>query len=195
MSATMNFSGSSARTLLQGGFYIECAYTPSLSSIKTAISRKAVVAVMADHIVGDVFAKLLENLSADKGPRTNLRSYLYEMAYHLVVDAARLSYWSAPIEVADFIHQGASSNSISMENRVLFETVRRAIQNDLTDDQRHVVILRFLEGFSLKETAAILGLEVGHVKVLQLRAMGVLRKAMGFRVLEPSVVRGNYLSP
>ncbi|MGE5464260.1 MAG: RNA polymerase sigma factor, partial [Syntrophothermus sp.] len=41
--------------------------------------------VMADNIVGDVFAKLLDHLSAGGGPNTNLRSYLYEIAYHLVV--------------------------------------------------------------------------------------------------------------
>ena len=47
--------------------------------------------LMADHIVGDVFAKFLEQLSMGKGPETHLRAYLYQMAYHLVVDDARYS--------------------------------------------------------------------------------------------------------
>ena len=54
-------------------------------------------AVMADHIVGDVFAKLLENLSSGTGPSTNLRSYLYEMAYHRMIDVTR-SYSSYRID-------------------------------------------------------------------------------------------------
>jgi DNA-directed RNA polymerase specialized sigma24 family protein len=41
--------------------------------------------IVADNIVGDVFAQLLEQFGAGKGPRTNLRSYLYQTAYHLVV--------------------------------------------------------------------------------------------------------------
>jgi RNA polymerase sigma-70 factor (ECF subfamily) len=49
----------------------------------------------------------------------------------------------------------------------------------LTDDQRHVIILRFLEGFNLNETAAILGKQVGHIKVIQNRAITKLRKALG----------------
>ena len=53
-----------------------------------------------------------------------------------------------------------------------------AIQHDLTEDQRHVIILRFLEEFSLRETAATLGKEVGHVKVIQNRALAKLRKAV-----------------
>ena len=46
-------------------------------------------AVLADHIVGDVFVKLLEQLNAGNGPRSNLRAYLYEMTYHRIIDEAR----------------------------------------------------------------------------------------------------------
>src|SRR5919106_1126065 len=47
--------------------------------------------LMADHIVGDVFAKLLDHLASGNGPRSNLRSYLYQTAYHIIVDEARSS--------------------------------------------------------------------------------------------------------
>ena len=56
--------------------------------------------IVADNIVGDVFAQLLEQFAAGKGPRTNLRSYLYQTAYHLVVDRSRDSQHNAPLEVA-----------------------------------------------------------------------------------------------
>jgi RNA polymerase sigma factor (sigma-70 family) len=45
----------------------------------------------ADQIVGDVFARLLDKFVKGEGPRTNLRSYLFQTAYHLVVDHARES--------------------------------------------------------------------------------------------------------
>jgi RNA polymerase sigma-70 factor (ECF subfamily) len=135
-------------------------------------------AVMADQIVGDVFAKLLEHLSAGRGPATNLRSYLYEMAYHLVVDDARYSHRIAPIEVVEFTFTDQYFSLASADERSLFETVLRVIMNDLTNDQRHVIMLRFLEGFSVKETAAILGIKVSNVMAIQYRAMTVLRKAL-----------------
>ena len=53
-----------------------------------------------------------------------------------------------------------------------------AINKVLTDDQRHVVILRFLEGFDIKETAEILGKEVNNIKVIQHRALSKLREAL-----------------
>ena len=136
--------------------------------------------ILADYIVGDVFAKLLEYLSAGRGPTTNLRSYLYEIAYHLVVDESRSTNRAAPVEAVDSLPRTESSTAISVEDQVLFKTILQAIRNNLTDDQRHVIILRFLEGFSVKETAAIIGKEIGNVKVIQNRAIAALRKALGY---------------
>ena len=135
-------------------------------------------ALIADYIVGDVFAKLLEHLSAGNGPQTNLRSYLFQTAYHLIVDESRGSKREVSIEVADLMRQDPYSTYINVENRTVFGTIWQAIVNDLTDDQRHVIILRFLEGFSLRESASILGMEVGNIKDIQNRAIAALRKML-----------------
>lgn len=137
----------------------------------------------ADHIVGDVFAKLLEQLSVGQGPSTNLRSYLYETTYHLIIDEARSSYREAPLEVIDLSRSDGYSSAVNLENRMLFDAVIAAIKKNLTEDQRHVIILRFLEGFSLRETAAILGKAVYNVKVIQNRGVAKLRKALGYKVV------------
>src|ERR1051325_7529105 len=76
-------------------------------------------AIIADNIVGDVFAQLLEQFAAGKGPRTNLRSYLYQTAYHLVVDRSRDNQHNAPLEVAmDKYHGGQFAPTRSEERRV-----------------------------------------------------------------------------
>ena len=136
--------------------------------------------IMADHIVGDVFAKLLEQMSSGRGPTTNLRSYLYQATYHLIIDHGRSSQRSAPLEVADSLHAGVHSATAKMEDQAMLDLILKAMQNHLTEDQRHVVILRFLEDLSLNETAAILGKTVSHVKVIQGRALAKLRKSMGY---------------
>jgi len=137
----------------------------------------------ADQIVGDVFAKLLDQLSAGNGPSTNLRSYLYETTYHLVIDKVRHSRREAPLEAVDLFRRDGSSTTASLEERLLFETVIIAIKDQLTEDQRHVIILRFLEGFSLRETADIIGKEVDNVKVIQNRGVAKLRKALNHKVV------------
>jgi len=136
----------------------------------------------ADHVVGDVFAKLLDQWSAGNGPSANLRSYLYETTYHLIVDEARYSHRKAPLEAAEYLRQDGPSPLAGLENHMLFDAVIRAIRHDLTEDQRHVIILRFLEGFSLRETADIIGKEVYNVKVIQNRGVAKLRKVLGYKV-------------
>jgi len=133
----------------------------------------------ADQIVGDVFSKLLDKLSEGKGPRTNLRSYLYQIAYHLFIDQTRYDQHITPIEIVEYLRGDSDSVHEEIENRALLDTVLLVINNDLTDDQRNVIILRFLEGLDLKETAKIVGKSVNNVKVLQSRGIEKLRKVLG----------------
>jgi RNA polymerase sigma-70 factor (ECF subfamily) len=135
----------------------------------------------ADNIVGDVFAKLLDKFAKGKGPRANLRSYLYQMTYHMIVDEARFSSREAPLDVYD-ITQGRETKFLpNLENRIILDTLLVAIRNDLTEDQRHVIILRFIEGFSLRETAEIIDKKVQNVKVIQNRGIAKLRKVLDVR--------------
>lgn len=134
--------------------------------------------VTADHIVGDVFAKLLVQFSSGKGPRDNLRSYLYQAAYHRIIDETRFSQHRASLETVDWLRQDVQAGYISLEDQMLFKQVLHLIQNKLTDDQRHVIILRFLEGFNLRETATIIGIKEEHVRVIQSRGIVKLRKAL-----------------
>ena len=137
----------------------------------------------ADHVVGDVFARLLDQLANGNGPSKNLRSYLFETAYHLIVDKARYSRREAPLETAEFLRRDGNSTLSRLEDQLLFEHVIRVIKNQLTEDQRHVIVLRFLEGFSLRETADIIGKEVYNVKVIQNRGVAKLRKALEHKVV------------
>jgi len=133
---------------------------------------------LADHIVGNVFARLLEQLSAGQGPRTNLRSYLYETTYHLIIDETRYSKRRAPLEVAGLLRPESPARPTGLDDQILFQQILQIMQNDLTDDQRHVIFLRFLEEFSVRETAAIMGKTIDHVKVLQHRALTALRRSI-----------------
>lgn len=131
----------------------------------------------ADHIVGDVFAKLLDQLASGNGPSSNLRSYLYETAYHSLIDEVRYSRRRVPLDALTLPSNG-HSRLAEVEDPIQLEIIQEAIQRDLTDDQRHVIVLRFLEEFSLRETAAILGKDINHVKVIQSRALAKLRQVL-----------------
>jgi len=143
--------------------------------------------VAADHIVGDVFAKLLEQLSTGNGPTSNLRSYLYEMTYHRMIDEVRYSRRRAPLDVVESLRGQAHPAFSSVDDQILFQQLLQALQNELTNDQRNVVVLRFLEDLSLRETAAVMGKTVDHVKVIQSRAIAALRRSLAYQGVRKSV--------
>jgi RNA polymerase sigma-70 factor (ECF subfamily) len=134
--------------------------------------------VLADQIVGDVFGKLLDQFSSGSGPRAQLRSYLYEITYHCIIDEIRYSQRRVSLEAAEWLGQATHSGFSDLDNPIILKQILQGIQNDLTEDQRHVVILRFLEGFSVRETAAIINKRADHVKVIQSRAIAKLRNAV-----------------
>ena len=134
--------------------------------------------VEADQIVGDVFARFLEKLSAGQGPRTNVRSYLFQITYHIVVDHARERQRTAPLEVAIDIRDEEAHFTSQVEEKMTLEAVSRVMDTELTDEQRQVLILRFQEEFSLKETAKIIGKNVNATKALQNRGVAKLRQVL-----------------
>lgn len=150
--------------------------------------RMCANARMADEVVEGVFTRFLEHLSVGGGPNTNLRSYLFEIAYHLVVDEIRYRHRIVSLEAVELSLQDKTSIPTKVENRIVVEAVLRAIKNDLTEDQKHVIILRFMEGFSVKETAVIMEKSVSCVKVLQFRAVAALRRVVDDNALDYKVV-------
>jgi RNA polymerase sigma-70 factor, ECF subfamily len=134
----------------------------------------------ADDVVGDVFSRLLIRLTEGKGPRENLRSYLYQTAYHIIVDHTRDRKHYSPLDGL-LLNQSKGENlppEEAEEHRRLL-ILQTAINTALTEDQKHVIVLRFLEGFDVQETAGILGKEISNVKVIQSRAVAKLREALG----------------
>ena len=146
-------------------------YSPSLYKF---ISRLIHDPLLSDHMVADVFVRLLEELGAGRGPRANLRSYLYQIAYrpHSPLEVA---IRTAQKDTAEDAQTG--SNELAM-----MEALLSNMNTELSEDQRIVIILRFLEDFSLKETAEIIGKDVNNVKVIQTRGIAKLKQARGLPV-------------
>jgi len=134
--------------------------------------------IEADNIVGDVFALLLEQLANGKGPNTNLRSYLFQITYHVIVNQARDRRHTTHLEAADFRAEHASPVALQAEDDVALDIIIHAISTGLNSDQSQILLLRFVEGFSVQETAEIVHKSVNNVKVIQSRALEKLRQIL-----------------
>jgi len=137
----------------------------------------------ADDVVGDVFAQLLNHLKHGRGPRDNLRSYLYQIAYHKVVDVSRQRKHSTILDES-MPSGSAEMPSSQQEEHELLDELEIAIQRNLTQDQRHILVLRYMEGFSLQEIAEITGKDLNNIKVIQSRAVARLRQVLSWQSRE-----------
>ncbi len=133
---------------------------------------------LAEDCVAETFSRFLQALRKGKGPERHLKAYLFRVAHNWITDRFRRQ----PLEEALEDHsvhladQGPAPDEVA-EMRWRQEQVR-AMLRQLTPDQRQVVVLRFLEGWSLAEVAAAMEKPVGAVKALQHRALAALRRLM-----------------
>lgn len=138
--------------------------------------------IEADDVVGDVFAQLLDHIKAGNGPRENLRAYIYQMAYHRIVDKARREKHLAELndkirsESKDWPHTRQEHNDL---HAILLNTIHA----HLSGDQQHVILLRFFEGLSVHDTAEILGKDQNNIKVIQSRGIAKLRQVLDIELL------------
>ena len=139
--------------------------------------------ILADSIVADVFAQLIEEFGAGSGPRANLRPYLYKSTYRLVVEHLRDAHPDSSLNVVPNTHQTDKFILLQSQSdgRIPAQLLISAMNAELSADQRLIIILRFLEDFSLKETAEIIGRDVNNVKVIQSRGLAKLKKALGLQ--------------
>lgn len=151
------------------------SYAPAIYNYSLRLCQDG---MEADNIVGDVFALLLEQLAKGKGPDTNLRSYLYQTAYRLIIDHSRERKRFGALELLEQTSNEDSPVSIQAEQDSEFAALTAAMDTEITSDQRHILMLRFVEGFNVEETAHITGKSVANVKVIQSRGLEKLRRAL-----------------
>lgn len=132
----------------------------------------------AEDLTSDVFRRLLQALRNGGGPTRQLSAWLYRVAHNLIVDHVRRCKHRnhEPLDGAlgDRLADSTEGPEHLAARSIVMEHVRGAML-ELTEEQRQVVILKFLEGMSNAEVAAITGKTVGAVKALQHRGLETLR--------------------
>lgn len=134
-------------------------------------------AATAEDLTGEVFVRLVEKIERFTPRGRPLMAWLYTIARNLVVD---------------FYRQVGQSPSVPLDQQPVADTVdleeavaRRLSQQrlvaalaHLTEEQRQVVLLKFIEGLDNETVARMLGRSVNAVKALQHRALAGLRRIL-----------------
>lgn len=129
---------------------------------------------VAADLTGEVFLALVKTLKQHKPPRTSLTGWLYTVARNLAADYIRQKQRTVPL-MENLVADDDISLTEHAHRALLAPQLQQAILQ-LTDEQQHVIALRFGQGLSLDETAKIMHKTVGAIKALQHRALASLAR-------------------
>lgn len=130
----------------------------------------------AEDLTGEVFVRLVEKIDRFTYRDRPLLAWLYTIARNLVTGYhRRAGRQSPPPDGLQAPH--APDLEEAVEHRLAQRRLAAAIAR-LTEDQRQVIILKFVEGLDNEMVARTLGKSVGAVKTLQHRALAALRRIL-----------------
>jgi RNA polymerase sigma-70 factor (ECF subfamily) len=139
---------------------------------------------LAEELTGDVWVRVVERLPAFRFPAGDpdaaFAGWLYRIARNLVIDSYRRRRHHAHVPLSDTL----SANEAPPDEHVIAGDDRRALRaaiEQLTAEQREVVLLRFVEERTNAEVALLTGRSENAVKVMQHRALGALSRLLGGR--------------
>jgi len=107
-------------------------YAPEIYKYTLRLSKDL---VEADNITGEVFARLLEEFASGKGPRANLRSYLHQIAYDLILNRSKsnqpLRLEITEEAVLDLLVEGLTDKQIALGLGKTEGTIRKYVSSIL----------------------------------------------------------------
>jgi RNA polymerase sigma-70 factor (ECF subfamily) len=125
-----------------------------------------------------VFVRLVGQLQNYRDRGKPLLAWLYTVARNLLVDHHRRNGRYQWLPLDEQMEAGDGSCPLHAAERSLARSVLVGALDSLTEAQRQVILLKFIEGRSNAEVATILSKDEGSVKSLQHRALAALRRVL-----------------
>lgn len=153
-------------------------YERYFSSIMQFIRLRVDDREQAQDIAADVFLDFFIALSGKNPPRDHLRAWLFRVARNKIYDHYGEKQKFPMTTLEEWIPYSAEENP---ERQIMqswqLDRARQAMRM-LVTEQQEVLILRFSQGLSLKETADLMDQSISAVKSLQFRAVDNLRQLL-----------------
>lgn len=136
----------------------------------------------AEDCVSETFSRFLGALEKGQGPQNHMQAYLYRIAHNWITDQYRRQP-AILVALDDERYTNNDTPERQAATNLLQQQVREALQQ-LTPDQRQVILLKYLEGWDNAEVAAAIQKPVGAVKALQHRAIRALKRIFDSQKIE-----------
>ena len=134
---------------------------------------------LAEDLTSETFMRALRRIDSFSWQGRDIAAWFVTIARNLITDHAKSARFRLEVTTADMLDADRAVAAPEAEvmqhlrDARLLEAVRQ-----LKPEQAECVVLRFMQGLSLAETAAVIGKSEGAVKQLQLRAVRALHRAL-----------------
>ncbi len=134
-------------------------------------------ASVADDLTSDVFCSMVKHIGRYEERGRPFLAWLYTIAGNVVKmhyrQQQKREFEPLPEEMID---HHATPSDIAQTNMTHDQLM--AAMPHLSEIQRQVILLKFIEGYSNREIAAILDKKEGNIRILQHRAILALRQVL-----------------
>lgn len=132
-----------------------------------------------EDLTSEVFLAVFRSLGDFSGDEPGFRSWVFTIAHRRLIDERRRRGRAPDVESLSASHRQLPGGDAEAEAIAGLSSVWVLEALDqLTDDQREIVLLRVLAGFTSEEVAEITGRRPGAVRALQHRAIETLRRCL-----------------
>ena len=132
---------------------------------------------IAEDLTSEVFVRMLRSLGSYRvqGSPAPFQAWLFQIAHNLATDHYRRTSNYPQTALTEELSADDPAPETRVERRLNQEHLQRAL-SQLREDQRDVLILRFIVGLPIAETARTLHKSEDAVKGLQRRGLSALRE-------------------
>jgi RNA polymerase sigma-70 factor, ECF subfamily len=131
---------------------------------------------VAEDLQADVFLRMLEGIHRYEDRGWPISAWLYRIAHDRTVDLIRRQHKRQQVSIESW-EGSCDGPEGDVTARLEQEELHRTI-NELTQEQRQVILMRFMANMSLHDVAQQLGRTEGSVKALQHRGLQSLARRL-----------------
>lgn len=135
---------------------------------------------LAEDIIGDTYLRMLEHIAGYTYTGVPFKAWLYRIAHNVAINTMKRDHRLVGVDDLERVARPITDPAIRIADRLDAEVVRGALEH-LTEEQRRVILLRFVAEQSPGEIAQVLGKNENAVNQLQWRALRALERHLGPR--------------
>ena len=156
-------------------------YDRYVDQVYRYIAYRVASSAVAEDLTSETFLRALRRIGSFTWQGRDVGAWFTTIARNLVADHYKSGRYRLELTTDDVTDSGSAPTIEGperavlegMTNKVLLQAVKK-----LNAEQQECIVLRFLQGMSVSETAQVMGKNEGAIKALQYRAIRTLGRLL-----------------